>query len=84
MGPAVRLRFTPDVAHLVAERKIHPSQAAKWRSDDSLDVELRAPVTPALARWLLGWGGAVHIVTPVVLRKRVGDAHVNACGIPAE
>jgi predicted DNA-binding transcriptional regulator YafY len=74
----IRLHFSAAVARLVAERKIHPSQVAQWRQDDSLDVELKAPITPALERWLLGWAGEVEIQKPASLRVRIQARHQAA------
>lgn len=74
---AIRLHFSSSAARLVAERKIHPSQVAQLRQDQSLDVELKAPVTPALERWLLGWAGEVEIEAPVSLRRAIRERHVR-------
>ncbi len=71
----IRLHFSAAVARLVAERKVHPSQVAQWRQDESLDVDLKAPITPALERWLLGWAGEVEIQKPASLRARIAARH---------
>jgi predicted DNA-binding transcriptional regulator YafY len=76
----IRLRFAASVARLIAERKIHPSQVSQWRNNETLDVELRAPVTPALERWLLGWAGDVEILAPVGLRRSISERHRRAIG----
>ncbi len=79
-GPqqAVELGFSPDVARLVAERKVHPSQKTQWRSDGGLDVTMLVPVTPWFERWLLGWGAAVDIRTPKTLRRKIEGLHRDA------
>jgi hypothetical protein len=46
----IRLHFSAAVARLVAERKVHPSQVAQRRQDESLDVDLKAPITTLLVR----------------------------------
>ena len=74
----IRLRFEPEIASLAAERRVHPTQAMQWRSDGGLDVELRAPVCPALMTWLLGWGSQVRIISPASLAGRVRRAHERA------
>jgi predicted DNA-binding transcriptional regulator YafY len=72
---SIRLHFLPPAARLVAERKVHPSQTAQWRQDQSLDVEIKAPITPALERWLLGWAAEVEIQAPAALRARILKRH---------
>ena len=79
---AIRLRFSPAVARLVAERRIHPSQTSQWRQDHFLDVELSAPVSPALEQWLLGWAEQVEILAPAALRTRVRRRHLAAISEP--
>jgi len=64
---SVSLRFSPDAAPLVAERKVHPSQVTRMNLDGSADVNLTAPVTPWLVRWLVGWGSQVAVLAPASL-----------------
>ena len=76
----IQLRFDAEIAELVAERRVHPSQTTQWRSDGELDVELRAPVCPPLITWLLGWGNQVRVISPVALAERVRQVHARAAG----
>ena len=80
-GRAVRvvLRFSPAVASLVAERKMHPSQQNQLGSDGGLDVIMRLPVCPELVRWIIGWGECVRIVEPKTLAEEVR----HACALAA-
>jgi proteasome accessory factor B len=74
----IQLRFAPQVADLVAERRIHPSQRMQWRSDGGLDAELRVPLCPPLIVWLLGWGRHVRVVCPGHLAQRLRREHERA------
>jgi predicted DNA-binding transcriptional regulator YafY len=75
---AIEIRFSPVVARLVAERKIHPSATAQWRNDGLLDVSLRCPLTPALERWLTGWGAEVQVLAPTRLADNIRARHAAA------
>lgn len=78
---SVSLRFSPDAAPLVAERKIHPSQVTRLRLDGNADVTLTAPITPWLVRWLVGWAGQVTVLAPAPLAAQVRAAHETALGL---
>lgn len=71
----IKLVFKPEAAPFVAERRYHPTQRAQWNQDGTLEVSLRAPESPALVRWLVGWGAAVDIEAPAALHKRVEAVH---------
>lgn len=76
----IQLRFDAEIAEIVAERRIHPSQSTQWRSDGELDVELRAPVCPPLLSWLMGFGSSVRVLAPAQLADRLRRAHARAAG----
>lgn len=63
------LRFRADQAPYVAERQWHPSQELRWQPDGSLEVAFRAGGLFEIRRWILGWGDAVEVIRPAVLRK---------------
>ncbi|MBI3183287.1 MAG: WYL domain-containing protein [Myxococcales bacterium] len=79
---AIALRFSPEVAPLIAERKVHPSQSSQWASDGTLDVKMKAPLAPALVRWVVGLGPEVVVLGPKALAKTVREAHRRAVGLP--
>ena len=74
----VRLRFAPEVAAVVAERRLHASQVTQWRADGSLDVTVEAPLSPALVAFVVGFGGSVVVLGPGALAKRVLEEHRSA------
>jgi predicted DNA-binding transcriptional regulator YafY len=79
-GRPRRVRFTvsAEVADLLMERKVHPSQLAQKRSDGSLEVELRVAIGPPLVSYLLGLGAAVSEIEPLELRRAVERGHREA------
>lgn len=76
----IRLRFTAEAAAFAAERRVHRSQTSQWLSDGRLEVELKAPVGPAVEAWILGWGSRVEVVAPKGLARRVAEEHGKAAG----
>lgn len=74
----IRLRFSADVAPLVAERRVHPSQTGELSEDGSLDLTLTAPLSPALVAWVVGWGAGVRVRAPRTLSDAVTQAHEAA------
>lgn len=79
----ILLRFDAEVAELVAEGRVHPTQKSQWTSAGELDVELRAPVCPPVMTWLLGWAGHVRVLAPVSLAQRVRREHERAAATGA-
>jgi predicted DNA-binding transcriptional regulator YafY len=79
-GRARRVSFTvaPELADLMMERKIHPSQVAQRRSDGSLEVRLEVAIGPPLVAHLTGLGAAVSEIEPRELRAAVLREHRSA------
>jgi predicted DNA-binding transcriptional regulator YafY len=80
-GPTckVRLRFHPQIAHLVKERTWHPTQQFSDRADASTTMTLEVSDDYALTSWILGFGRFVKVLAPPVLVRRIeeelGAAH---------
>jgi len=79
-GRPVKVRFNvaPELADLLMERKVHPSQVAQRRSDGSLEVQLEVAVGPPLVTYLTGLGAGVSEIEPKELREAVMKAHREA------
>ncbi len=60
------------VAHLIEERRWHPSQETR-RHDGVLELHLDVADTPELRAWLRSYGSALTVVKPPVLVKAMGD-----------
>ena len=79
-GRPRKVRFTaaPELADLLMERKVHPSQVAQLRSDGSVEVRLDVALGPPLLAYLTGLGAAVSDIEPRDLRERVVREHREA------
>ena len=74
-GPLVKLRaeFAPRVAHLVTERRWHPSQRARHLEDGGVSLAMQVRDTPELRAWLLGFGGDVVVRAPKALARAMAE-----------
>ena len=79
-GRPRKVRFTvaPELADLLMERKVHPSQVAQRRSDGSVEVGLEVALGPPLLAYLTGLGAAVSEIEPSELRAAVLREHRRA------
>lgn len=77
----IRFIVAPLLAHLVMERKVHPSQVAQRQSDGSVLVRLEVAIGPPLIAYLTGLGPSVSQIEPKDLRGAVRDQHRNALDI---
>jgi len=67
----IKLRFSPQIARIIAETVWHPSQVLEPQSDGALIMILKVTNTIDLRAWILGWGEEVEVLEPVELRKNV-------------
>ena len=74
----VRFTIAHELADLLMERKLHPSQIAQRRSDGSVDVRLEVALGPPLLAYLTGLGAAVSGIEPKELREAVLREHRTA------
>jgi proteasome accessory factor C len=74
----VRFKVAPEIADLLMERKIHPSQVAQRRTDGSLEVRLDVAIGPPLVAYLTGLGVGVSEIAPEELRAAVAREHRRA------
>jgi predicted DNA-binding transcriptional regulator YafY len=76
-GRPRKVSFTvaTELADLLMERKVHPSQVAQRRSDGSVEVRLEVALGPPLVRYLMGLGAAVSEIEPKELREAVRKGH---------
>lgn len=68
----LRARFVPRVAHLVEERRWHPTQRVR-HLDDGLELSMKVQDTPELRAWLMGFGGDVVVLAPKSLARALED-----------
>ena len=79
-GRPRKVRFTVarELADLLMERKVHPSQVAQRRSDGSVEVRLEVALGPPLVAYLTGLGAGVSEIEPRELREAVLGEHRKA------
>lgn len=89
----VRIRFAPEVARYIEERKWHPSQHLTGEKDGSVILTMTVGDLEEVGRWLLTWGPAgtalappalAHFVhqTAVVLTARYAQIVPDVAGAP--
>lgn len=78
----VKVRFEPDYADYVRERRWHPTQSIEDQPDGSVIVRMNLSSLVEVARWILSWGGqAVALEPPDLVRdvsesiRRLDSAH---------
>lgn len=64
----VRIRFTPDAAEGIRERRWHPRQQLDTAPDGSVTLRFPAPTLYEVERWVLQWGAAAEVLAPPELR----------------
>jgi predicted DNA-binding transcriptional regulator YafY len=67
----IKIRFLPAVAHIVRERKWHPTQKIRELEDGELEVSLEVPINYEIISWILGFGSAAEVIQPDSLRDRI-------------
>jgi proteasome accessory factor B len=72
-GPAqsVRIRFSRQVARVVAERTHHPTQRLTPQPDGTLLAEFELSSFEELSAWLLSWGAHAEVLDPPALRDHL-------------
>jgi proteasome accessory factor B len=67
----VKLRFSPEVAHNVAEVNWHRTQRVTFEDDVSAIVQFRIDGLEEITWWILGYGDKVQVLAPLALRQRI-------------
>ena len=70
---AIRIRFLPEVAHLVRERLWHPSQQLDDQADGSLILTMQAGGEKEVLAWLYSWLPHLQVLAPEGLRRSFAD-----------
>jgi predicted DNA-binding transcriptional regulator YafY len=63
----IKLRIDADAADHFLSRLWHPTQEFKRRKDGRVDLQLRAPLSPELVSWVVGWADVLEIISPAKL-----------------
>lgn len=67
----VRIRFKPQVAGYVKEKKWHPSQTLEEAPDGSTIFSARVAGTEEIKLWVLKWGAHAEVLEPLPLREEI-------------
>ena len=67
----VAVRFLPDAARYVSERRRHKSQEESRHRDGSLTVRFRLSNTVEIKSWVLGFGASAIVLEPESLRVEI-------------
>jgi predicted DNA-binding transcriptional regulator YafY len=70
----VVLRFAPQVADYIREKRWHDSQELRELKNGGVELRLKLSSLPEIQRWILGWGGHVRVVQPKELLESVRRA----------
>ncbi len=65
----IRIRFFPEVAHLIRERRWHPTQNLDEQPDGSLILSLRAGGHKEILAWLYSFLPHLEVLAPDALRQ---------------
>ncbi len=80
----IRLKFSPQIARIIAETVWHPSQMQAPQDDGALIMTLKVTNAIDLRAWILGWGEEVEILEPEELRKSVVKIAKTLLGVYAK
>ncbi len=74
------LRFDPDVADYIREKKWHASQRLRELKKGGVELSLNLSGLEEVQRWVLTWGGKATVVSPPELRRSVRAAAEKMLG----
>jgi proteasome accessory factor B len=80
----VKLRVSPEIAHLICERKWHESQKITPSDDGGLLLELKVNTFKELTNWICSWGPLIEVLAPKELRNKVAATLREAAMVYAE
>ncbi|MCP4161731.1 MAG: transcriptional regulator [Deltaproteobacteria bacterium] len=67
----VKIRFSKDIANIVAEKKWHESQSITWENDGSMVLEIQVAGIDEIKIWILQWGQNAVVLEPQELRDKL-------------
>ena len=70
----VVLRFAPQVADFIREKRWHPSQQLRELRNGGVELRLRLSSLGEVERWVLSWGGNARVLGPPELARAVKQA----------
>jgi predicted DNA-binding transcriptional regulator YafY len=76
----VVVRFSPDVADYIKEKRWHPSQTLRELRNGGVELEMKLSSLSEVERWILGWGGKAVAIKPAELVESVKGAAKEILG----
>ncbi|MBK9139740.1 MAG: WYL domain-containing protein [Verrucomicrobia bacterium] len=70
----VVVRFAPEVADFIREKRWHASQQLRELRNGGVELRLKLSSLVEIQRWILGWGGRAVVLRPPELVAAVRDA----------
>ncbi len=70
----VVIRFAPEVADYIREKRWHDSQALRELRGGGVELRLRLSSLGEVERWILSWGGRAAVIQPKELAENVNRA----------
>lgn len=70
----VVLRFSPQVADYIREKRWHRSQLLKELKDGGVELRMSLSSLSEVERWVLSWGGEAEVIEPSELKDRILQA----------
>jgi len=67
----IKLKFSPELAHDVAEVQWHSTQQVTFEDDGSAIIEFRVDGLNEIIWWILSYGDKVQVLAPRILRQRI-------------
>ena len=67
----VRIRFSPESAGYVTEKRWHPSQTLTPEPDGSIVFTAEVAGIDEIKRWIMGWGNTAQVLEPPALRAAI-------------
>jgi predicted DNA-binding transcriptional regulator YafY len=77
---SVRVRFSPEIAHLIRERTWHPTQILQELTDGSLVLCFQAGGEREILSWLYSYLPHVEVLSPDSLKNAFREGLANAPG----
>jgi predicted DNA-binding transcriptional regulator YafY len=78
---AVRIRFSPGIAHAIKDRVWHASQSIAEQADGGVLLSFRAGGKMEILSWLLSYGAHAELLEPVELREELGRMVRETAGL---
>ncbi len=67
----MKLLVKAEMAEFFLHRSWHPTQTMTLKKNGDLHIELKAPLSPDLVTWIIGWSSVMKVLSPASLAEAV-------------